>query len=49
MEDKMMSLALLGTPENMIEAARYYEYRPNSQDKAVMLYQKASLPIPVGL
>ena len=40
MEDQMMNLALLGTPENMIEAARYYEYKPNRQDKAVLLYQK---------
>ena len=42
MEDQMMNLALLGTPENMIEAARYYEYKPNRQDKAV-LYQKVYL------
>ena len=43
MEDQMMNLALLGTPENMIEAARYYEYKPNRQDKAVLLYQKVYL------
>ena len=45
MEDQMMNLALLGTPENMIEAARYYEYKPNCQDKAVMLYQKVCILI----
>ena len=43
MEDQMMNLALLGTPENMIEAARYYEYKPNRQDKAAVLYQKVYL------
>ena len=41
----MMNLALLGSPENMIEAARYYEYKPNCQDKAVMLYQKVCILI----
>ena len=43
MEDQMMNLALLGTAENMIEAARYYEYKPKRQDKAVLLYQKVLL------
>lgn len=43
MEDQLMNLALMGRPEDMIEAARYYEQKPGAQDKAVMLYHKASL------
>lgn len=45
MEDQLMNLALMGRPEDMIEAARYYEQKPGAQDKAVMLYHKASLCI----
>lgn len=41
MEDQLMNLALMGRPEDMIEAARYYEQKPGAQDKAVMLYHKA--------
>ncbi|ESO81986.1 hypothetical protein LOTGIDRAFT_223604 [Lottia gigantea] len=40
-EDQMMNLALMARPEEMMEAARYFEQKPNSQDKAVMLYHKA--------
>ncbi|XP_050392806.2 intraflagellar transport protein 140 homolog [Patella vulgata] len=40
-EDQLLNLALLGRPEDMMEAARYYEQKPGSQDKAVMLYHKA--------
>lgn len=43
MEDQLMNLALMGRPEDMIEAARYYEQKPGAQDKAVMLYHKVSL------
>ena len=39
-EDQLMNLALLGRPEDMMEAARYYESKPGQQDKAVMLYHK---------
>ena len=35
-----MNLALLSKPEDMVDAARYYEYKPGCQDKAVMLYHK---------
>ena len=41
-EDQLMNLALLGRPEDMMEAARYYESKPGQQDKAVMLYHKVS-------
>jgi intraflagellar transport protein 140 len=37
-----MNLALLAKPEDMIEAARHYEFKNNQQDKAVMLYHKVS-------
>ena len=42
-EDQIMNLALLAKPEDMIEAARYYEFKNNQQDKAVMLYHKVSV------
>lgn len=37
-----MNLALLSTPEDMIEAARYYEQKGQQMDRAVMLYHKVS-------
>jgi len=37
-------MALLGKPDDMVEAARYYEFKPGYQDKAVMLYHKVSAP-----
>jgi len=36
-------MALLGKPDDMVEAARYYEFKPGHQDKAVMLYHKVVL------
>jgi len=36
-------MALLGKPDDMVEAARYYEFKPGYQDKAVMLYHKVSV------
>lgn len=42
-EDQLMNLALLGRPEDMMEAARYYEQKHGSQDKAVMLYHKVCI------
>ena len=38
-----MNLALLGKPEDMLDAARHYEYQPKHHDKAVMLYHKVRL------
>uniref|UniRef100_H2Z486 Uncharacterized protein n=1 Tax=Ciona savignyi TaxID=51511 RepID=H2Z486_CIOSA len=34
-EDQLMNLALLSTPNDMIEAARHYEDRPDTLDKAI--------------
>jgi len=39
-EDQLMNLALLSTPADMVEAAKYYEDRPDTIDKSVMLYHK---------
>ena len=41
-DDKLLNMALLGKPDDMVEAARYYEFKPGHQDKAVMLYHKVS-------
>ncbi|GFO12432.1 intraflagellar transport protein 140 homolog, partial [Plakobranchus ocellatus] len=40
-EDQLLNSALMGRPEDMMEAARYYETKQGFQDKAVMLYHKA--------
>ena len=40
MEDQMMNLALMGKPDDMITAARYYEHMNGGEDKAVMLYHR---------
>jgi len=40
-EDQLMNLALLSSPNDMIEAARHYEEADDTVDKAVMLYHKA--------
>ncbi|KAK7111421.1 intraflagellar transport protein 140 homolog [Littorina saxatilis] len=40
-EDQLVNLALMGRPEDMMEAARYYEQRHETMDRAVMLYHKA--------
>jgi len=42
MDEKLLNMALLGKPDDMVEAARYYEFKPDQQDKAVMLYHKVS-------
>ncbi|KAM5198317.1 intraflagellar transport protein 140 homolog isoform 1-T4 [Hipposideros larvatus] len=41
LDDQLMNLALLSSPEDMIETARYYEERGEQMDRAVMLYHKA--------
>ncbi|XP_028562119.2 intraflagellar transport protein 140 homolog isoform X1 [Podarcis muralis] len=41
LDDQLMNLALLSSPEDMIEAARYYEGKGEQMDRAVMLYHKA--------
>lgn len=47
-----MNLALLSSPEDMIETARYYEEKGEQMDRAVMLYHKVRgrpCPGPEGL
>ncbi|XP_060117033.1 intraflagellar transport protein 140 homolog isoform X2 [Heteronotia binoei] len=41
LDDQLMNLALLSSPEDMVEAARYYEKHVEQMDRAVMLYHKA--------
>ncbi|XP_069503073.1 intraflagellar transport protein 140 homolog isoform X2 [Ambystoma mexicanum] len=41
LDDQLMNLALLSTPEDMMEAAHYYEEKGEQMDRAVMLYHKA--------
>lgn len=51
LDDQLMNLALLSSPEDMIEAARYYEEKGEQMDRAVMLYHKVrvwSCPGPEG-
>lgn len=48
LDDQLMNLALLSSPEDMIEAARYYEEKGEQMDRAVMLYHKVSNWPPLG-
>lgn len=41
LDDQLMNLALLSSPEDMTEAALYYEDKGEHVDRAVMLYHKA--------
>ncbi|XP_043416969.1 intraflagellar transport protein 140 homolog [Prionailurus bengalensis] len=41
LNDQLMNLALLSSPEDMTEAALYYEDKGEHVDRAVMLYHKA--------
>ncbi|KAM4631549.1 intraflagellar transport protein 140 homolog [Discoglossus pictus] len=41
LDDQLMNLALLSTPEDMMEAARYYEEKGDQMDRAVMLFHKS--------
>ncbi|XP_064178375.1 intraflagellar transport protein 140 homolog isoform X2 [Anguilla rostrata] len=41
LDDQLMNLALLSNPEDMMEAACYYEEKGTHMDRAVMLYHKA--------
>uniref|UniRef100_UPI0037E973A2 intraflagellar transport protein 140 homolog isoform X1 n=1 Tax=Semicossyphus pulcher TaxID=241346 RepID=UPI0037E973A2 len=41
LDDQLMNLALLSNPEDMMEAACYYEEKGSHMDRAVALYHKA--------
>uniref|UniRef100_A0A674PQ19 Intraflagellar transport 140 n=1 Tax=Takifugu rubripes TaxID=31033 RepID=A0A674PQ19_TAKRU len=41
LDDQLMNLALLSNPEDMMEAACYYEEKGTNMDRAVALYHKA--------
>ena len=47
-EDQLTNLALRGRPEDMMDAARYYENVQGQQDKAVMLYHKVPQLLKLG-
>lgn len=40
LDDQLMNLALLSNPEDMMEAACYYEEKGTHVDRAVTLYHK---------
>lgn len=40
LDDQLMNLALLSNPEDMMEAACYYEEKDSHMDRAVALYHK---------
>lgn len=42
LDDQLMNLALLSNPEDMMEAACYYEEKGTHMDRAVALYHKVS-------
>ncbi|KAL0984320.1 hypothetical protein UPYG_G00139910 [Umbra pygmaea] len=41
LDDQLLNLALLSNPEDMMEAACYYEEKGSHMDRAVLLYHKA--------
>ncbi|XP_075420628.1 intraflagellar transport protein 140 homolog isoform X2 [Tenrec ecaudatus] len=41
LDDQLMNLALLSSPKEMMEVARFYEEKGEQMDRAVMLYHKA--------
>ncbi|XP_039102700.1 intraflagellar transport protein 140 homolog [Hyaena hyaena] len=43
LDDQLMNLALLSSPEDMTEAALYYEDKGEHMDRAVTLYHKSAL------
>lgn len=40
LDQELMNLALLSTPQDMLDCARYFEGKEGMEDKAVMLYHK---------
>lgn len=36
----MATIAVQGTPDDMLEAARYFQTLPMQQDRAILLYHK---------
>ena len=46
-DDQLMNLALLSNPEDMMEAACYYEEKATHMDRAVLLYHKVARLTPL--
>lgn len=47
LDDQLMNLALLSNPEDMMEAACYYEEKGTHMDRAVALYHKVQHNCPI--
>lgn len=45
LDDQLMNVALLSSPEDMTEAACYYEEKGEQMDRAVMLYHKVNAAV----
>ena len=39
----MANIAVQGTPDDMLEAARYFQTLPMQEDRAILLYHKVCL------
>lgn len=39
----MANIAVQGTPDDMLEAARYFQTLPLQEDRAILLYHKVSI------
>jgi len=40
----MANIAVQGTPDDMLEAARYFQTLPMQEDRAILLYHKVDFP-----
>ncbi|CAF1379534.1 unnamed protein product [Adineta steineri] len=43
LDEYMANIAVQGTPDDMLEAARYFQTLPMQEDRAILLYHKAGL------
>ena len=41
----MANIAVQGTPDDMLEAARYFQTLPMQEDRAILLYHKVKFNI----
>lgn len=39
----MANIAVQGTPDDMLEAARYFQTLPMQEDRAILLYHKVNV------
>lgn len=43
MDEYLANIAMQGTPDDMLEAARYFQTLPMQEDRAILLYHKVTL------